>query len=745
MNDMPVLPGGGWTLHPYSRMEPQELRAQLLAQAAESQRQLPILSAEICALLRRCFPLHLLTVLSHYGLQALVSAEGVAQQGLVAGIAQPHVELLQALILTLRQDQWGQLPAEPSDIQYLIDRLKAFADAFYSARYAALSSASETEERAILLLQERVRGHTQFVRNWGYHEAVLRIARDLYGALDIELIAAYGFGATDIIDVGKAVLVDLEQRASEHMRRLGAVIRCQTQAEMVDAFFSEHDFVDGDPEAFVRKLPNTVSREQLTARIMSHAGRQLVRMAVVDLDRIAHSTGLDRSIVVGVMERLSRSPGSLNVEDIPHFFMGNPVWSAPCISAESEYLLPMPQLVFSHVHGVMRSLLDGLPPAVKKKMARTRAEYLEAQVTDLLRKAFPSARLQAGAKWAVGEDCYETDVLLILDRTVLIVEAKSAALSVQGLRGAPERIKRHVQELLVEPAVQSNRLAQLIDAARGGDAACLRTLNPLGIDAATVDQVIRLSVTLEDLSVLASCEAELKEAGWVSANLVLAPTLNLTDLGCVVDILEEPAYILHYLANRGPIQRSTGLLGDEMDYLGFYLQTAFGMGDVAQTDALFAITGMSEPIDRYYTSRDAGVNLPKPTLQLPDTIRRMVQESQRRGGRGWTTVCLALLDIAYHAGDSLEYELLALKQTVAANPNDPQQPRGLAVLPASYSDNLVAFYVFPQMLSSTRREVIWRFAQDALAETGKSRCVVVARMIEAWELPYQFTAIVFPD
>lgn len=745
MTDVPALPSGGWTLHPFSSMEPETLHAQLVAQGLESQRQLPILHDRVYALLQRCFPLHLLAVLATNGLQAPVDAQGVALHGLIKGVAQPHVELLQALILTLPLDRWGQLPAKPGEIQQLIEDLNALADAFYHARYSTLTEATTVEERALLLLQERVRGHTQFVRNWGYHGAVLRIARELYGALDGEVRAAYGFGATDLIDIAKAALVDFEQCSSERLQRLFAVLRCQTLTEMVSAFYREPDFAEGDPEEFLRHLPDTVSREQVAMALWAHADRQLVRLMIVDPERIALATGHDRRVVVRVLEQLSRVPGSLSADTIPHFFMSNPVWSAPCINTGVEYLLPMPQLVFSHIHGVMRALLDGLTPAVKKKMARTRAEYLEEQVSNLLRKALPAARLQTGVKWAIGADRYETDVLLVLDRTVLIVEAKSAALSAQGLRGAPDRVKRHVQELLVEPAVQSQRLAQVIDAAQGGDAVSQRILTPLGINAGAIDQVIRLSVTLDDFSILATCEAELKDAGWVPAALTLAPTLNLTDLGCVIDILEEPAYILHYLANRGPIQRSTGLLGHELDYLGFYLQTAFGMGDVAQPDTVFAIAGMSALIDHYYTSRDAGVDLPKPPLQLPGTLRRMVLQAQCRGRQGWTTVCLALLDIAYHAGDSLDDHLLSLAQAVAANPDDPEQPRGLAILSAPYSDNVVGFYVYSQARNSTRREETWRFAQDAIAASGKARCVVIGRMLEKWHVPYAFTAIVGAD
>lgn len=745
MHDLPGTLGEDWTLHPYSSMEPETLRAQLVAKGVESRRLLPIVCDRICLLLQHCFPLHLLAFLAMNGLQASVNAQGMASHGLVRGITQPHVELLQALILTLPLDKWGCRPAEPSEIQQLIDDLKALADAFYNERYPTLTEATTVEDRAVLLLQERVRGHTQFVRNWGYHDAVLRIARELYSALDSEVKEAYGFSATDLIDIAKAALVDVEERSSARLMRLFAVLRCENLDDMVRAFYREGDFAEGDPEEFLQHLPDTVCREQVVRFLWSHADRQLTRLLVVHPERLALATERDPRTVLRVLDRLSYSPGGLSTETIPFFFMDNPVWSSPCINTGSEYLLPMPNLVFSHIHRIMRALLDGLAPAAKKKMARSRSEYLEAQVCALLRRALPAATLQAGVKWSIGADRYETDVLLVLDRTVLIVEAKSAALSPQGLRGAPDRIKRHVRELLVDPAAQSERLAQTIDAAREGDAVSQRILDPLGLDAKSIDQVIRLSVTLDDFSILSSCETELKDAGWVPSSLKLAPALNLTDLECVVEILEEPAYILHYLANRGPIQRSTGLLGDEMDYLGFYLQTAFGMSEVSRPETVFAITGMSAAIDHYYTSRDAGVELPKPLLRLPTTLRRMIQWAQCRGRPGWTTVCLALLDIAYHAGDRLDDHLLALAQALEANADDPEQPRGLAISSSPYSDSVVGFYVYPDARNNTRREDAWCFAQEALAESGKARCVVVGRVLERWDFPYEFTAIVRAD
>jgi len=509
-----ALSGVGWTMHPYSHINREQLKAKLVAEGADSLRKLPELCEEIREMLQRSYPLHLLAVLAGYGLQSTVTAEGVSPVRIMSGIEQHHVELLQALTLTVSRDQWGQLPAKADEIQQMIDKLGELADAFYRSRFLALAKEADAEQRAVLLLQERLRGHTQFVRNWGYHGSVVEISRELYGALDGELNAVYGFGATEVIDLAQAMLVCTEQQASERFMILARVTRCQTRTDMVHTYFRECTFVQGDPEEFLRRLPAAVGLEQLACMLMAHADLQLPTLATVDPDRIAHAVSSDLDVVVRVLERLSLTPGSLSSDDIPKFFMGNPVWGAPCVKNGSAYFFPMPQLVFSHVHSVMRSLLSDLKPSALEKLARTRAGYLEGKVSSLLRKAFPMARLNTGIMWSVGESRYETDLLLIIDGTVLIVEAKSASLTAQGLRGAPDRVKRHVQELLVDPAVQSDRLAKIIREAGSGDVASQQILDQLGIDGKAIDLVIRLSVTLDDFSILASCEEELKGAGW---------------------------------------------------------------------------------------------------------------------------------------------------------------------------------------------------------------------------------------
>ena len=81
----------------------------------------------------------------------------------------------------------------------------------------------------------------------------------------------------------------------------------------------------------------------------------------------------------------------------------------------------------------------------------------------------------------------------------------------------------------------------------------------------------RLSITLDDFSVLSSAGRDLKEADWILKGASLAATTSVADLRCLTDILERSTFLIHYLiVVREHIQKTMEIFADEMDFLGFY-------------------------------------------------------------------------------------------------------------------------------------------------------------------------------
>ena len=398
-------------------------------------------------------------------------------------------------------------------------------------------------------------------------------------------------------------------------------------------------------------------------------------------------------------------------------------------------------MFFSHVHRIVERLAT--EASLKTELENRRAVYLEDQLVKVIRKGLPGAKLTPSAKWKVGDELFETDLLATIDRTVLIAEAKSNRLTVSGLRGAPGRVKRHVEDMIVYPSVQSARLEILIAEAQKGNTEADIIVRKLGIDPTIVDQVIRVSITLDDFSILSSAESDLKEIGWVPPDHKLAPTILIADLVCLVDILDNPLLLLHYLSERIHLQKSFSLLGDELDFLGLYLETGFNIAGLREEDSIFSPSGMSEQLDRYYTSKDAGIALPKPKAKLRPLFAHTIKKLADRRSNGWTTAGLHMLSVADpDEQKKIETKLVQLRGMVRRNYRDPNHLNHVQINPPEGRKAQVAFYLFPEALRASSRKIMEQLAAQILNEDDTTKAIVFGRSTERWEEPYEAVVVV---
>src|SRR5690606_8033174 len=112
---------------------------------------------------------------------------------------------------------------------------------------------------------------------------------------------------------------------------------------------------------------------------------------------------------------------------------------------------------FSHINEIMWNV--AISAKIESDLSDRRATYLEDKTESVIQSVLPTARITKNAKWMVGVQQFETDIIAVVDKTVFLVEAKSHRLTPQGLRGAPDRLKRHLNDMVIAPSIQSERLA----------------------------------------------------------------------------------------------------------------------------------------------------------------------------------------------------------------------------------------------------------------------------------------------
>jgi hypothetical protein len=175
-------------------------------------------------------PIGIMACFAGYSLVSGLSKDG-SHKTPFKDIQQHHAELLQAFILTIPPEKWGFAPVVPGVMQIVFDSLPKLSDSFFLRRTLDAEKITDEQEIEVRSLQERIRLHTQAVRNWGHFGAVIRISKDLYDAIDTPFAAHHGFSCTAFIEVMHCAVREFERRQTEHWSRFRKVLRGRNPRE----------------------------------------------------------------------------------------------------------------------------------------------------------------------------------------------------------------------------------------------------------------------------------------------------------------------------------------------------------------------------------------------------------------------------------------------------------------------------------------------------------------------------------
>ena len=373
--------------------------------------------------------------------------------------------------------------------------------------------------------------------------------------------------------------------------------------------------------------------------------------------------------------------------------------------------------------------------------ATRRATFLESKIADEITGALKECRTVRNFTWKEGGVRYETDLLVQVDSYVIIVEAKSGTVTSPARRGAPKRLQRHIRELLVDPAEQSSRLARKLERLLSGDETddAFRAAFPFDIGATHC--VIRLSVTLEDMATVQSNLAALTATGWIPNDVPTAPTMCLSDLWSVFDILSSTPQKLHYLVRRAELEEHLDYVGDEMDLLGLYLASGFNIGEAEFRGEPMVLTGMSEPVDDYYVARDQGVVREKPKLKSTQWWSDIAGFIEKRRPPRWSEAAVMLLNVAPADQEDLESKFKRVVWKVREGVHKGRPVDFVVLVPPKQRSDAFGLLAFRERDKNERHTKIEAAAQYAFSHAHVTRCLVVAVNVDEEHYPYSTLAV----
>jgi hypothetical protein len=327
-------------------------------------------------------------------------------------------------------------------------------------------------------------------------------------------------------------------------------------------------------------------------------------------------------------------------------------------------------------------------------------------------------------------------LLIKFDTQLFIIEAKSGKISAPANRGGIKRIKKHLKELVLDPAIQAERLAEGIRELEKEDSDCKYSIE-VPFETKNIDRIVKISVTLDDFAILQSGKNAFPIDQLLDEDLPDVLSVSLSSLMTIFDILEKKTDLVHYLVRRSEIQSSVHYVGDELDLLGLYIDKGFSLGELEKGEMELQIIGLSKPINDYYIAVDSGLKAIRPKRRITQWVQDICEYLEMRQTEGWSELAYTILCMDYNDQERMEndYRKIVRNLLASGGPHENQIDTVTCQLP-QWSQIGFAIVALYEEEKPYRHEKMQGAASLVFEDSGAERCVVIARDLTGNEYPY---------
>ena len=283
-----------------------------------------------------------------------------------------------------------------------------------------------------------------------------------------------------------------------------------------------------------------------------------------------------------------------------------------------------------------------------EKYESSKSSYLEKKTYEYFARVFPKKHLHSNLYYRINRDRFETDLLVIFDNKILIVESKSNHLPIAARRGGMLSLERGLEKIVKEAYLQAERVKSYIQSSdivtfENESGTSVLKLN----NKNTKYQFFYVNSTLELLDSLAANPQDL-DALNLFQNKNYPWSVNLYDLDIITDTIKSPVYLLHYIHQRlNNHKRGIVQSIDEGVFLGYYFkygnfyEQAYD-SEKKSINRIMLGPDFFDPFEKHYTFGEE-----KPEIPL-SPISDLISNLEKYHQPGFSDIALLLLDFPLH-------------------------------------------------------------------------------------------------
>lgn len=561
-----------------------------------------------------------------------------------------YQELLQAFSLTLPRS----FKADPfsEEVYQFKEDLTVALDLFKKSQYNVPDSVTVEEDVHKHILRSEMILNTTAVRNWSYDHQMKKVTIDLAEGIKAEFFKVYGFYPTIFLNLLYRMVEDVEVKVNDHLNKIRKIFSQKTYSNVIESYellFPTEKIPKERHEWFWDHFGKNL--QNLKGFFLLHSDYFLEHLFTFDYEILSSYTDnkLSTEQLREVFSQISYSFGDLQDFNTEYFILGNPIHEKPFIRLSDDTVFSTLWSVMTHFSINILESLCASENKLRQKYIDERASYLENEVTEIFKKAFPTAQIYVGSQW-LGDDhkLYENDLLVIVESFAFVVESKAGMVSPAAKRGAPDRLFKTLKELIEVPSGQALRFIDFLKDNPVELSLKVKKGPHNKFDASKLKYFIPVGVTLSHLGMTSSNLKKLIKAEITDKPIEdLATSISLTDLEVVFDLLPSTAEKIHYLQRRRELEANVEYEGDELDLLALYLDDGFNMDNYIKKYSSIHVTLKSKELDNYIIGSAQNERVRKPILRKSkwwaDILSRLEQERPEI----WLEASYILLNIMY--------------------------------------------------------------------------------------------------
>lgn len=460
----------------------------------------------------------------------------------------------------------------------------------------------------------------------------------IFGQMDSHFLDKVGFTLSDAVNFSKKIVARYGRRYNDHVCEVREIVEENRRkmndpkmGEEVRRFYSENKM---NPEEALN----------LYAQYLMYYGiKRLFLFKPEDFCRDEDIDNVER--FKNYLRAFSCKFEKENVKfDAP--LDRNIIFTRPIIDNEDgNYFCPIPLLLYDW-HSIFPTFLDDNirnHTSIAERYKELKTSYVENKIEECFLRIFPRQTVFKNLKYKYQGKELEVDGLIAYDNKIFLIEGKSGALTESARRGAPERLRSDLRDLVAKAYEQGKRTIDYVKSTSNAEFRDKKGKVMFRIDSSSEElEFFVINVTLVTLRGWATSLKDLDVLGLFSNN-EYPWSVSTFDLDIIARHIRSPSFMIHYLEQRLKAQNENIFKAfSELEYLGWYLRYGnFYRPQIngKKPDFVMMDASIGEFDDCYLYGKDPPkLNIDPDTLEIIGILEELCK-------KGYSTISSRLLDL----------------------------------------------------------------------------------------------------